>query len=196
MNIILISDDRLKVTLTDSDLNGYGIRIQDIDYDNTETRRVFWTILDQAKSETGFDAAISRIFIQIYPDEHGGCEMYVSRIGDRRTARKAGDRVKCTVNDRSEEEKSEYIYRFDKIDELLSACKTLKALGFSDRSTAYAENRETDLGYYLVIRSEKKWTLILSEHGERFGGRYGKWLINERCELICRDNAAEILSNL
>ena len=50
MNIILISDDRIKVTLTDRDLVGYGIRVEDIDYDNTETRRVFWTILDKAKN--------------------------------------------------------------------------------------------------------------------------------------------------
>ena len=50
MNIILISDDRLKVILTDRDLSGYGIRIEDIDYGNTETKRVFWTILDKAKN--------------------------------------------------------------------------------------------------------------------------------------------------
>ena len=103
MNIILISDDRLKVILTSSDLTGYGIRIEDIDYDNTETRRVFWTILDKAKNETGFDAAISRIFIQIYPDSSGGCEMYVSRMGDRRASRKTGDSVQCAVKETTEE---------------------------------------------------------------------------------------------
>ena len=58
MHIKIISDEKLKVTLSAVDLERYGIRIEDIDYDTTETRRVFWTILDQAKLETGFNAKL------------------------------------------------------------------------------------------------------------------------------------------
>lgn len=196
MNIILISDDRLKVTLTDSDLVGYGIRIEDIDYDNTETRRVFWSILDKAKIETGFDAAVSRIFIQIYPDSHGGCDMYVSKIGDRRSARKSDSPVKCKIGNIQEEKKAEYIYRFSCADHLISACRALKYMGFLGSSSAYVEDDSANSNYYLILKAEAKWLLFLSEYGEKRSDRYGKCWITERCRQICIGNATEILGNL
>ena len=196
MNIILISDDRIKITLTDRDLDGYGIRIEDIDYDNTETRRVFWTILDKAKSETGFNAALSRIFIQVYPDSHGGCEMYVSRIGERRASKGASDRIRLSVGGSTSEKALEYIYRFDTAEYLVSACKALSAMGFRGASSAYAEEITDGGGCYLIIRGEAKWSLFLSEYGEALRGRYRRWQIAERCAPVCLENAAETLGKL
>lgn len=57
MELILISDSKLKIMLTRDDMQQYALDCDTIDYDNTETRRAFWNILDEAKHRTGFDAA-------------------------------------------------------------------------------------------------------------------------------------------
>ena len=203
MNIILISDDRLKVVLTDNDLSSYGIRIEDIDYGNTETKRVFWTILDKAKNETGFDAALSRIFIQIYPDARGGCEMYVSRIGDKKSVRRGSDRVQCAVGGTAKElgARVEFVYRFCGVDGLISVCKLLRDSGFSGVSSAYAG--ENGGFCYLIAESGEGNAMTefairgrLAEYGDDCGGGYGKWRVMEHCSLICWGNAVETLSNL
>ena len=186
MHIKIISDEKLKVTLTATDLERYGIRIEDIDYDNTETRRVFWTILDQAKLETGFNAATSRIFIQIYPDTAGGCEMYVSKV------KKRGD---DTVNVHSASLlPKEHIYRIETLDHLLSACKALAEIGFSESSSAYADSEKDE--YYLILDCAPNQALPLSEYGEKCDGKYEKYRILERCTPICESNAIETLSKL
>ena len=200
MNIILISDDRLKVVLTDRDLSGYGIRIEDIDYGNTETKRVFWTILDKAKNETGFDAALSRIFIQIYPDSRGGCEMYVSRIGDKKSSRSRTDGVRCAIGGESDGETVEYVYRFGGLDALISACRILVSSGFRGFSSAYACGMEPDSEFYLIIKvaleDEERMVLYLAEYGESYVSRYGKWRLMEHCRLISEGDAVSILGNL
>ena len=57
MDMILISDTKLKVMLSPLDMEELALSGDDIDYNNTETRRAFWSILDEAKHKTGFDAA-------------------------------------------------------------------------------------------------------------------------------------------
>ena len=190
MHIKIISEEKLKVTLSAIDLKDYGIRLEDIDYDNTETRRVFWTILDKAKIETGFDAASSRIFIQIYPNTDGGCEMYVSRIKSRRD-----DTVKLHPTPYSSEQTTEHIYRFSRLEHLTAACKALNNLGFSGISSAYMASEDGEESY-LILVGETKWSLPLSEYGEKCDGQYEKWRILERYTLICEENAANILGKL
>ena len=199
MNIILISDDRLKVVLTDRDLSGYGIRIEDIDYGNTETKRVFWTILDKAKNETGFDAALSRIFIQIYPDSRGGCEMYVSRIGNKRSSRSRTDGVRCAIGGESDGEAVEYVYRFEGLDDLISACRMLNGGGFQGLASAYSAGNGPTSECYLIIKialgEDERAALYLAEYGESYTRRYGKWRITEHCHLISEGDAVSILGN-
>ena len=84
MELILINSNKLKIMLTEADMIQYELDFNTINYDNIETRRAFWNILDEAKHRTGFDAASDRIFIQLYPSKEGGCEMYVTKVVPRR----------------------------------------------------------------------------------------------------------------
>ena len=80
MELILINENKLKITLSRRDMKQYDLDCDTIDYDKTETRKAFWSILDEAKHKTGFDAAKQRVFIQLYPSKEGGCEMYVTKL--------------------------------------------------------------------------------------------------------------------
>ncbi|MEE0968457.1 MAG: adaptor protein MecA [Clostridia bacterium] len=81
MELIVISDSKLKIMLTGEDMRQYSIDCSTLDYENTQTRRAFWSILDEAKHRTGFDAASEKVFVQVYPSKGGGCEMYVTKLG-------------------------------------------------------------------------------------------------------------------
>lgn len=82
MELIRIRDDRLKIMLTESDMDKYSLSCESLDYDNAETRHALWSILGEAKRKTGFDAASSRVLVQVYTSKCGGCEMYVTKLSE------------------------------------------------------------------------------------------------------------------
>ncbi len=81
MELLLISDSKLKVMLSEEDMRRYDLNAETVNYENTETRRAFWKILDEAKERTGFDAASDKVLIQLYPSRDGGCELFVTKLG-------------------------------------------------------------------------------------------------------------------
>ena len=77
----MISDCKLKVMLGEDDLKQFEIKAEQLDYSNTETKRMFWDILNRAKHQTGFDTDGQRVLVPLYPSKQGGCEMFVTKIG-------------------------------------------------------------------------------------------------------------------
>lgn len=80
MEIIRVGENKLKLILTDEDLKKHRLSFESLSYDNTETRRILWQILDEAKQKTGFDAASEKTLVQAYPGRKSGCEIYVTRL--------------------------------------------------------------------------------------------------------------------
>ena len=112
--------------------------------------------------------------------------MYVSKV------KKRGD---DTVNVHSASLlPKEHIYRIETLDHLLSACKALADIGFSESSSAYADSEKDE--YYLILDCAPNQALPLSEYGERRDGKYEKYRILERCTPICESNAIETLGKL
>lgn len=81
MEFILINENKIKVMLSEEDLDEFEIDAEEMDYSNTETKRMFWDILSRAKHSTGFDTDGQRVLVQLYPSRKGGCEMFVTKIG-------------------------------------------------------------------------------------------------------------------
>ena len=200
MELILISDSKLKIMLTSADMQQYALDCDTIDYDNTETRRAFWNILDEAKHRTGFDAAAERVFIQLYPSKGGGCEMYVTKLGfdDTRTARAllpGGSSKRGVLRSRIS------AYRFAGLDNLIAVCRRLRAL---QESTA-ADNIpstvwQDDTGHWHLILDETDTPPALLGFPAEFGtaedaGRLSLY-IHEHGTSVCRGNAADLLGRL
>ena len=197
MELIRISDSKLKITLSVADMERYALCSDSMDYDNTETRRAFWEILDEAKHKTGFDAAKERVFVQVYPSRGGGCEMYVTKVGtlSENAAEKPPTRRRPRVG----------IYRFSSMQDLLSACATLAGLGYAEESAAYAE-REAER-YYLILHEHLRAPVgsdgtrlseygFLEEYGERLTGCVSFAYIKEHAEPIEIKDAVARLSQL
>lgn len=84
MEIIRISDTRVKLSLDEEDMKKYGIAPKDLNTDSTARRRVLWTLLDEAKRRTGVDAVGKKTLVEAFPGKRGGCEVFVSiEAGER-----------------------------------------------------------------------------------------------------------------
>ena len=135
MEFLQIGTDKIKIILTPDDMDLYSLTCDNIDYDNTETRRAFWSIFDEIKHKNGFDAAGGRIFIQAYPSKGGGCELYVSKVSEADK-----DDGCVTFKIKSDDKKQHAVYRFTDISSLLSVCSQLQRLGYCDKSHVYSDS--------------------------------------------------------
>lgn len=143
MKFINISDTKLKVILTPTDLCEYGIDASDGDYTTPRVRAAVREILTRAEMECGFSADGERILVQIYPLPSGECELLVTRL----TALSRRNRDVLAASDGiSLLESSRAVYRFDTLPDMRSA------LRIASRPDARADLYRDDLGrYYLCL---------------------------------------------
>ena len=201
MELIVINENKLKITLSECDMKQYSLDCSTIDYDNTETRRAFWNILDEVKHKTGFDAASQKVFIQLYPSKEGGCEMYVTKLGgghkNGQTEEPVPDSHRLHPLHRRRT-----AYSFEDVEHLLSVCKRLSAMGFSDKSSAWRSDLDDKKYYLILVEPEENAYLPLSECS--FICEYGKsenlkvtlLMLHEHASCICKAGAVEILSGV
>lgn len=192
LELHLIREDKLKVLLTPFDMMKYELTCEKLDYDNTETRKAIWNILDFAKHETGFDAAIGKIRIEVYPEKSGGCSIYITKLKKSELP---------SVNDMNEtneklplsaSEKQDAVYKFDDEESLLHVCHFLKHRAYTGEYQTYCEPlSEGDSRYFLKI-SEKlpaspkksrylRENLFISEFGKRLESEEARFYLSEHC---------------
>ncbi len=200
MELILISASKLKIMLTDSDMKKYDLSAETVDYDTTATRRAFWSILDDAKDETGFNAASDRVLIQMYPSRDGGCEMFVTKINGSGTENKAPPVTESEKRRRGRERTQEktVVYSFDSLATLMAVCRRLFRTHWRGCSRAYREQ----MGRCYLFLSDKSMDDLALRYA--FLGEYGvlehtqtmSLYIKEHALPLCEKHAVETLGNL
>lgn len=167
-----IGHNALKVTLSREDMELYDIEFDMLDYANSETRRVIWSILDEAKRSLGFEVARDSLYIQAFRSKCGGCELFVSR------EERAEPKAKLTL------------FKFEESENLIRGCKRLENCGYAGESCAYlGECGE----YYLELFAADKEYIYLDELSRRLP--YSKEFLSEHARPLC-DNAVEMLASL
>lgn len=74
MKINSSADNRITVDLTKQDMAELDITYEEMDYSTIETRRVIWTLLDEAGKALGRELDPSRrMIIEAVPKSEGGC---------------------------------------------------------------------------------------------------------------------------
>lgn len=204
MDLILISESKLKVTLTPEDMKALQLSCDDIDYDSTGTRRAFWSILDEAKQKTGFDAAHSRVFIQIYPSKDGGCELYVTKLSpETGSSLKMTDRS-CDSSDRLTLDRAgEFDLKkvrgcaaeFETLSQLTNCCRRLYADGYRGKSYAYCDRSRIKTRYILILDGIADIN-ILREYGNLLDPDIVHIWVAEHCDEIRMSDAVETLRGL
>ncbi len=184
----------------------YELTCEKLDYENTETRKAIWSILDHAKHETGFDAAIGKIRIEVYPEKSGGCAIYITKL-------KKSDLPSCdsmnetTAKTAPVSKKIHTVYEFEETESLIRVCRFLSHRGYQEESHAFFEcSSEGNIRYFLQITENQpsypkktkylRENLFIEEFGSRLGSEESKFYLSEHATPICRKNAVETLAAL
>lgn len=206
MEIIMISENKLKIMLCKEDLTHFELKPEQLDYSNTETKRMFWDVLNRAKHQNGFDTDGQRVLVQLYPSKEGGCEMFVTKIGVLHN-----EESKSHINEKkhsgainfkksSRSHTSQSAFRFEDTEEMLEVCRRLKKIGYLGDSSAYfCDNGSKYLLLSDVDSSEfappDEFSFI-SEYGDLENSKNLEYYILEHGKAICEFDAVSILSNL
>ena len=171
MELMKISDTALKVSLTREDMEYYDIEFDKLDYSSIETRRIIWSILDEAKRTLGFNAVRDSLYIQAFRSRCGGCELFVSGEEKKPMKKKA-------------------LYRFENADTVIKICVRLENCNFDGESSLFVGD---DGKFYLVLCVIDKKDMFLDEVGEHLD--YSEGYIAEHTSFVC-DNAVKTMAEL
>ncbi len=195
LELHLIREDKLKVLLTPFDMMKYELTCEKLDYDNTETRKALWNILDFAKHETGFDAAIGKIRIEVYPEKSGGCSIYITKIN----ANELPSAAAVTTEQQPSAREIQTVYKFRDADALMRVCDALRHRGYIGEQRSFFEILpDGTFRYFLQIAetlpaSPKKAhylreNLFISEFAERLDAKEACAYLSEHClPFLCRE---------
>lgn len=211
MEIIMISDSKLKIMLCEEDLRRFELSANELDYSNTETKRMFWDILNRAKHENGFDTDGHRVLVQLYPSKDGGCELFVTKMGAleceddiRKNTKNSGyDKLYSDVKRKKKGLFSKgnlSVFGFESIDDLLSACRKLSAIGYVGESSAYKCDNGRNYLFLSDIDSTPCAPLseisFITEYGTKENADILKYYICEHGQTICEGSAVSALGSL
>ncbi len=107
MELILISNTKLKIMLNESDMQKYHIGSES-DCAEQSTRKAIRTLLECARDQIGFNTDGEEIFVQLYTSKYGGCELFVTKCLSESSKCSLPERVKSqvTTDEREREKKA------------------------------------------------------------------------------------------
>lgn len=156
MNITVYNEFRLEVRLTEKELRAYDITYEDFDYSNIETRRVLWTILDEAKHKSGADINMSgKLLIEVCMLDENGISISFTSLPPR------GSNTP-SVKQLIKTQESALILETDDLGKCVDAAL---AGGFTGRSALFEKNGI----YRLVFYADSQLNSVLCARICRFG---------------------------
>lgn len=185
MRMEAIDSRRIAIELSKDDLKKLNITFEEMDYGNIETRRVIWTLLDEARKTLHCDIDPSgRLIVEAVPLPDGGCILHftVPQLSSRI--------VRC------EPVCEAVVYKFDSADDLAVAAERINSLSEKVDSELYTALDENS--YRLIVYpngSENLILNILSEHGVFCGkGSLFAAFVREHCVSVLQHDVFEKLA--
>ena len=116
MKINSTADDKITVDLTKQDMAELDITYEDMDYSTIETRRVIWTLLDEAGKALGKELdPTRRMIIEAIPKSEGGCLLNFTLLDSKKRA--------CPQKHLLKKQSECFICEFDTLDTLYRAAE-------------------------------------------------------------------------
>ncbi|MBE6546873.1 MAG: adaptor protein MecA [Ruminococcaceae bacterium] len=206
MELILVNESKLKVMLTEEDLEDFALKAEELDYSNTETKRLFWDILSRAKHSVGFNTDGMRVLVQLFPSRAGGCEMYITKLGIGCTEqRESGDSEQPQLHYKPSHRTDAGTvgpgaFGFDRMGRMLTVCHRLRSIGYGGKSAAYLGD---DRRYYLFLEGLDTTGYLpldeysfITEYGTRENLEALRRFLSEHGKPICQTGAVEQLGVL
>ena len=80
MELIRISERKLKIMLTPTDMCHFELNDDSFERDSEKMHRAFRLLLDEVRRQTDFSGDERHLSIQYFPSREGGCEMFISQL--------------------------------------------------------------------------------------------------------------------
>ena len=207
MELIKITDQRLKIMLTPSDMTQFALDPITIENCNAQTTTAFRSFWGEICRQYGLDFDDSHLSVQYFPSRGGGCEMFVSSMSNasedkdrRKRSPGAGNAILPMSKPLSGSFLRETAYRFDGLQSLLAACNRLKSIGYIGESAAYRDGSSV---YYLLLKllSPSPFTLpdefaFLCEYGRPENAASLRLYFREHGSMIRSPDAVDVLAEL
>ena len=132
MELIRISDRKLKIMLTPMDMRHFELNPDRFGEDSAQMHRSFRLLLSEVRRQTDFNADDSHLSVQYFPSREGGCEMFICNLqdADETTPLSLSASPPCTeirpYKKRNGGFRRDCAYRLSKLDHLLAVCRRLK----------------------------------------------------------------------
>jgi len=185
---MLLSPQKLMVTLRPTDLAELGISYESLDYADPLTRGILVTLLEQGKEETGFRPRNAKLFIEVFPTEEGGCVLHFTCLGPGRLSGPGSAESLAP---------SAVVFAFQDADELIDAAVKVFAR-YSHRifkSSLYLLGGSYRLVVYPLDYADDLSILFLSEFAPKTGeGQVLAEFIDEHGALLIADTALDTLA--
>ena len=200
MDLIKISDNKLKIMLTPVDMQSYELSVGELDCINMETREAFRNIMKEARERIGFDTGGNQIYVQVYPSREGGCELFVTKLGAVYHSEGQNTAASHPTPNKAEHGVG---FSFETLEHLLAACRRLGSLGHLGESSAY----RSDEGRYFLLLDDRagrrpppfdrdRIVPLLEEYGVRQNAAAIALYIREHATVLCEGEAITRLSGL
>ena len=207
MELIRISNQRLKLMLTPTDMIHFELNTECLGESREQLHRAFRRLLEEIRQQTDFDADDSHLSVQYFPSREGGCEMFISRLGEDGGARDAS--LPAAVSESTALRpmrgvagsfRRDCVYRFEEIDCLLKVCRRLSSIPYICSSAAYRDDRGRYF-LFLSILAPSPFSLppeldFIVEYGVLENTSLLRPYLLEHATVICREGAVTQLASL
>lgn len=211
MELIIINENKLKISMTKEDMIIYGLDENEFHCSTSNTREILNRILKNCQRKTGFENLDidERLLLQLYPDKSGGCELFVTKLPlDYGTESNKEKHLKKEKEPQSLLPGSSYnvnaikklalTYSFKTLDDLICACKSIAKQNIKIDSQLYFSNvgkYYLFLHYRLPENEKNSPSSYLSEYGELENSENSFLYMHEYGKCVCENGAIEILAS-
>ena len=213
MELIVIGENKLKIMMSQGDMERFGLDENEFYLSVTDTRKILDKILQNCPVKTGFETILpsDKILIQLYPEKDGGCELFVTKIElDSECDSKEEDIFMPPLNDErfllpgttkknAESKKIHLTYSFEELDFLIAACKELHKRGFFGKSSFYKGEEGKYFLFISAVKEENEKSppvSFISEFGELENTDRTSLYLAEYGECIMEKDAVELLGGI
>ena len=209
MELIRISNDKIKIMLTPTDMCHFELNADSIGEDNEQTKRAFRLLMHEIEKQTGIEAEDTGLSVQYFPSREGGCEMFVTRLhapafklgGSQESGARSERALQVRPLGRSETLfHRDLAYRFEQLEDLLAVCKRLFEVGYIGDSSAFLdEGRHYYL--FLALSCPSPFSIpeefgFLGEYGSPENASLLRLYLREHGKPLCDFEAVKQLSAL
>ena len=195
MELIIVSPKKIKILLSVTDMEKYKLDIDNMDYNIDKTREAIKDILNIAKQKIGFDINGEKIFIQAFPGRDGGCELYISKLGNAEASQSKF--TKKQIN-----EKNIVNGKFVSLKELVNFCKRINGneamkndiIYYDTYSQSYIISFQLSDG--ISFNTELTGAIIKEFNGTYSGKHFDYSSYSERYKCLCGVNAISLFCKL